>query len=356
MKGIGKHVRRKLRQYILFAADRIFGPVLNDKLAASLGGFGSILLMHRVVARKSDSAACNLTITTAYLESAIAYLRRAGAEFVALPDLSEALAQRKPFPRRAVALTFDDGYRDNLTLALPILQKHGVPATIFVPSGAPDRNMDVWFLRLEKAVMSNRSVRVDHPALPHELPADTLDQKADTYRRVTGFLCADMKGRRVYLERLLPQHEISDESLMAEHFATWDELRATETDPLLTIGAHTVSHPVLCKLNETEAFSEMVKGRERLTDELSRDIRLFSYPYGGRTECRSREYRLAKKAGFDLAVTTRYGNLHSGHRRHPYALPRITLGGLQENIAALATDVFCQATPRAADAHSMSSR
>jgi peptidoglycan/xylan/chitin deacetylase (PgdA/CDA1 family) len=310
-----------------------------------MAGVGCIFVMHRVVAQKGDSAAHNLTITTGFLDEALGFLREAGVEFISLSTLGQRLAAGGPFPRPVACFTFDDGYRDNLTLALPILRKHQAPATVFTPSGAPDNTMDVWFLRLEKAVMSRDELRLDAPGLPPVIATGTAAEKFDAYWRISKFVHKDIAHNKIHIRRLLPFEAISDEALAAEWFMTWGELRELADDPLMTIGGHTVNHPVLCNLDERDALYEMTAGRDRLSAELGRTIDLFSYPYGGREEIGRRECSLAAKAGFSLAVTTRYDNLHLSNGGRLFELPRMTLGGLQENLAALALDVFGKSEP-----------
>jgi peptidoglycan/xylan/chitin deacetylase (PgdA/CDA1 family) len=333
-------MRRKLKQIALTVAQRALDQGSFRRVAGAFSGVGAVFMMHRVVVAKAESAAANLTVTTEFLDRTLSYLREQGVEFVTLAELSERLSGRRPSGRRMVALTFDDGYRDNLTLALPILRKHQIPATIFVPSGAPDRAMDIWFLRLEKAVMTNEALRPNVAGLPDLLPAGSTAEKCAAYQSLVRFVQQDLKRNRHVVESLLPCERISNEALMAESFASWAELRDAAADPLLTIGGHTVSHPVLSKLDGGDALAEMVTGRERLESELDRAIKLFAYPYGGRTECGSREFEMARRAAFDLAVTTRYDCVRPSHGGNLFALPRMTLGGLRESLDAVALDVF----------------
>lgn len=333
-------MRRKVRQLVLSSALKACSPHAYNGLAKALSGVGCIFAMHRVVEQKSDSAARNLTITTGFLDEALGFLRESGAEFISLKSLAQRLQAGGPFTRPMVCLTFDDGYRDNLTLALPILRKYRAPATIFTPSGAPDRSLDVWFLRLEKAVMSNEELRPDIPGVPSVLATSTPAQKFDAYRRLSDHVHQDISQNKRHILQLLPPERISDEALAAEYFLSWSELRELADDPLATIGGHTVNHPVLCDLDEGEALHEIVAGRNRLSAELDRKIDVFSYPYGGRVEIGKREVRLARQAGFDLAVTTSYDQVRARHGDNLFKLPRMALGGLRESIGALTFDVL----------------
>jgi peptidoglycan/xylan/chitin deacetylase (PgdA/CDA1 family) len=331
-------MRRKLKK-IALALGRAISPDLEARLATVFGGRGAILLMHRVVRRKSDTAAADLTVTTTFLAEALAFMRAAGMEFVTLGELGRRLAEGETVSRRAVALTFDDGYRDNLTLALPILRRFWAPATIFVPSGAPDRTMDAWFLRIEKAVALCEALRPGHVELPAVLPCRSTEEKRAAYQALVRWIHRDIARNRILADNLLPKSVISDEALLAEHFASWGEIREAAEDPLLSFGGHSVSHPVLSSLSASDAFAEMAKGRERLEAELQRPIPHFAYPYGGPAACGAREFALAERAGYALAVTTRYDCVLPRHKEALLALPRITLGGREESLDALACDL-----------------
>ena len=263
---------------------------------------------------------------------------------MSLHDLQARVASGASFAGTAVALTFDDGYRDNLTIALPILRKHKAPATIFVPSGAPDRDMDVWFLRLENAVMESEVLKLDLPGLPSSVSVRTPEQKYRAYRALSNHIHRDLQRKRHLASVIWPSRKISDEALIANLMVDWAELRAAAGDPMLAIGGHTVSHPVLERLDPFEAYREIAVGRQRLEAEIHHPVTQFSFPYGGRGECGPREFDMVARAGFDLAVTTRYGTIRPHQFRKPFALPRITLGGLREDLRELALDVFGAST------------
>jgi peptidoglycan/xylan/chitin deacetylase (PgdA/CDA1 family) len=297
------------------------------------GGLGTIFTMHRVVSSKADCLNEALTITDEYLDHVIGHFRCAGVDFVSLDEVYARLISNETPSRRFISLTFDDGYRDNLTHALPVLQRHGVPATVYAVNSAPDRTLEPWWIRLECAIRSHDQVVLDWPDFQGELATDTLVKKTQAYFRLSGYIHRNLAHNRPLVERLLPKSEVSDEALTVEHFMSWDELRQFASDPLITIGAHTVNHPPLSQLDETAAFAEMMLGRDQLENELNVPIKHFAYPFGSRSECGPREFALAARAGFATAVTTRAGNIFREHQDHRMALPRYFLGGLDEEIS-----------------------
>jgi peptidoglycan/xylan/chitin deacetylase (PgdA/CDA1 family) len=112
---------------------------------------------------------------------------------------------------------------------------------------------------------------------------------------------------------------------------TWDEIAAVAADPLITIGAHTVSHPMLAKHDDVTARYEIVQSRDRLARELGCNVAHFAYPVGDSGSAGPRDFALAQEAGFTTAVTTRPGHVFAGHAVHPHALPRVSVNGLHQS-------------------------
>jgi peptidoglycan/xylan/chitin deacetylase (PgdA/CDA1 family) len=310
----------------------IYDMGLFGVLGRMYAGMGTIFAMHRVVSSKADSLHQELTIADEYLDCVIRYFRCADVDFVSMDEVYARLNGERP-GRRFIALTFDDGYRDNLTHALPVLKRHRVPAIVYVASCAPDRVIDPWWLRLERAIRRHDQLVLDWPNFKKRLATDTLARKIEAYSELSKYIHRDLARNLPLVERLLPKGDVDDGSLIVEHFMNWDELRELASDPLITIGAHTVSHPLLSALDESAAFAEMTRGRSRLEEELNVPIKHFAYPFGAKLDCGPREFALAARAGFMTAVTTRKGNIFQEHRNHCLALPRYFLGGSDETIS-----------------------
>lgn len=334
-------LRTRMRQFSKWVAFQgIYYAGVYSLISRRYSGMGSIFLMHKVVEAKTDSLATELTISVNFLDSVIARLKPK-ADFVTLDQVHERLTRDKAdkVTRPFVALTFDDGFRDNLTLALPILRRHGVPAMVYVPSGAPDRTLDPWPWRLEKAIRSLSEVSLDRPGLPRRLSTRTWTEKRAAFRMLTLYVHKNIPAHREVSEMLLSRAQISDEAIIAEHFASWKELRELASDPLIAIGGHSVTHASLLDLTEDRAMAEISNGRQRLIAQLGLPISHFAYPYGERSNCSRRELALAAGAGFVTGVTNIVGNIFRQHGDNLMCLPRIGLGGSKEEISSAILDL-----------------
>jgi peptidoglycan/xylan/chitin deacetylase (PgdA/CDA1 family) len=236
---------------------------------------------------------------------------------------------REDDARRFACFTFDDGYKDNLSFALPIFERYEAPFTVYVTTCQIQGTIDNWWSGLAEILRNHERIQVEELGDHYEVR--TLQEKARLYRQLKQ---AAEKGTfsAAGISAFLASYSINLPEIMARDALTLDELRELSSSPLVEIGAHTASHPRLSQLSEAEAQSEMASNKTWLEDLLQQGIRHFAYPYGDAVSCGSREAKLAKITGFDTAVTTRIGNIFAEHCQFATALPRIRMFSSRENI------------------------
>ncbi len=290
-------------------------------------GAGSIIVAHSVVEDPADYFFDHLRTSAAFLETILRHLGKAGIDIVSLDEAMRRL--REDDPRRFACFTFDDGYKDNLTVALPILERYEAPFTVYVTTCHIEGTIDNWWSGLAEILKNHDRIEVEALGGRHEVR--TLQQKTQVYRQ---FKQAAESGALspAGISAFLKSHAINLPQIVARDALNVEDLRELSSSPLVEIGAHTASHPRLSQLSEAEARSEMAGNKTWLEDLLQREIRHFAYPYGDAGSCGPREAELAKMTGFDTAVTTRIGNLFADHRDFSMALPRIRLFSARENI------------------------
>jgi len=229
----------------------------------------------------------------------------------------------------AVAVTFDDGYADNLHAALPILAELGIPATFFVSTfifDAPDgRWREFWNDALERLVLDGAAypprfeLRDDRfgRSWPTTNPAERLALHDELHRCM---LKIGAERRVAWLEQLRAWSGAEARGREENRPLDAEELRALAAHPLVTIGAHSVSHSPLAALSEAEQRREIVHSRRRLEELIDRPVEVFAYPYGSRREYGRTAARLCREAGFRKAATTLPGQVHRWS--DPWQLPR----------------------------------
>ena len=269
------------------------------------GGLGLILMFHRFADPKKQIDP-NGVISARSFDQLLGYIRKRGPEIIALRDVPRAIIER----RRFVCLTMDDGYRSNVEIALPVLRRHNAPASIFVPSSILDRTIDAWWLQLEEIARLHANPRLAYENMLMEIKKkpETLGQLRESF--------------------IATQEELND-----RYFLSASEIMALGRDPLIEIGGHTITHPQLKRLSDDEVTREISQNKKDLEGLLQRPVESFAYPFGDTQACGAREYALACKAGYKVAVTTREGNIFPAHATHMTALPRYNVRGCSDGLA-----------------------
>lgn len=321
-----------LKNCLYYGASRIGDlPFFREWFAAR----AVIIVFHEI---QRDCQAELMTGTSVPLfEYALNWLQRNGWSIVSLDECIEKLASNDRSRRYAV-LSFDDGYRDNVSVALPILERHNAPFMIYVPTGAPMRSMQSWWLGLRKLFLSRDKVTID--ALGRQFHCSDLRSKISALDEVRRWVSQDLR-RAVLLAPTFKQHGISLAALNDAYFLDERELSILARHPLASIGGHTTSHPALPTLEQSSARAELADNRRYLENLLQSPVRHVAYPYGA---CGPREEHLANEVGFQTAVTTLKARLYD-HKLTPFALPRISvsnhldfrarMSGITEAIQAL---------------------
>lgn len=288
--------------------------------AVSPGGRGgrlSILIFHRVVARRDPIL--NWDPDATEFARMMQWLKES---FNVLP-LAQAIARLRDrsLPPRAAAITFDDGYADNCTVAMPILQAHGLTATFFVATGYLDGGR-MWNDAIIEAVRHCKRARLD---LSDEgLGVHELNSEGALRRAIISIL-NQVKYRK-------PEERLK----AADYVAAVSGTGLASSGPMMTsaqvqrmhrggmsIGAHTVTHPILARLLPAEVRSEVAESKRFLESLLQERVGLFAYPNGKpNVDYRASDAELIRGLDFDGAVTTAWGVADG--RSDLMQLPRFT--------------------------------
>ncbi|WP_424594368.1 polysaccharide deacetylase family protein [Bradyrhizobium sp.] len=268
-----------------------------------------------------------LKVTPGFLETVITVVKTAGFDCIGLDDVPERLtkdSRRKPF----AVFTLDDGYKDNRDYAYPIFKRHGVPFTIYVPSSFADGTGDLWWLNLEEAIRQASALTLEMNSKSRTFALSSAQEKTEAFDQIYWWLRELPEDRaRAIVRRLAREAGVDVSGVCVRLVMNWDEIRALAADPLITIGAHTTHHLALANLAPARMRREIAESVARVTAELGRPCRHFSYPYGCEMSAGSREFDAAAELGLATAVTTRKGLIHERHETALTALPRLSLNG-----------------------------
>ena len=295
-----------------------------------LQGVGAILTLHHVRPPRPDRFQPNrlLEITPRFLTRVVKYLRGSGLDLVSLDEMHRRMIERD-FSRRFVCLTFDDGYRDTMKWAYPILREGNVPFAVYVPTSFPDRLGELWWLALEAVIARNDHIGLQIDGRNRTFDCRTVAEKRELYDEMYWWLrgMPTETEMRDVVRNLAACYHVDIAAFCNDLCMSWEEIAELATDHLVTIGAHTVNHPMLAKLPIEAVRSEMDLSRSVIEAALSMRPQHLSYPIGDRSSAGPREFTIAAELGFKTAVTTRPGVLFPQHSRCLTALPRISLNG-----------------------------
>ena len=292
-----------------------------------------ILMYHRVCSPRIDP--WDLAVSNECFEEQMQYLKQHRTT-LAMSDFVNQL-QAGTLPKTAVAITFDDGYRDNLVNARPVLERHGLSATLFLATGYVDAKKLYWWDELAnmileapepaqlEVVLAGSTLLVcwgipeeDDLAGSWQASQDPRTERQKAYlslwRKLKQAIPTEQETALIYLRSQLM---VSTDSLTEPMGAA--EVTQALQGGVFTLGAHTVNHPALSELNSNEARQEIAQSRERCEAIAAATVQGFAYPYGAMgAEVRATVQLL----GFRWACSTEHGFVSSDNCKL-YALPRI---------------------------------
>jgi peptidoglycan/xylan/chitin deacetylase (PgdA/CDA1 family) len=301
---------------------------LTAPLRRVWAGLGTCLMYHRLctddfIPEGRFWPNRELVVREGEFDRQMAYLAR-NHNCLSLPDAVRLLRSGR-LPKRSVIVTFDDGYLDNLTLALPILKAHGVPATIYITTGMVENTTTPWWYELEQIIRRQDHLEFEWNGRPRSEKIIDSRRKRDCYERINRM----MKSMNPADQRRLLERLSNDAGRRLQ--GGWEvldrgQVRHLAKEPLITIGAHTHRHPVLSSLPPGQLRVELQGSRRLLEEWTGTPVTHLAYPFGGRQQAGSREFHAAEELGFESATTTRLGHLHAFHARRLFTLPRIAIG------------------------------
>ena len=310
-----------------------------------LSGCGGILMLHRVTDMNWSPLGVNsnLTVTPAFLDAVLGDLRRRRIPLVSLDEMLEGV--RNGRPRSVVAITADDAYLDNFTEALPVLEAHDAPFTLYVAPALVSGEVEPWWEVLEETVARRDLVYLPTPQGLVGVECADAEQKRSAFWRLKTYLTEEVaeEDQQQVLKRIVGPPGPGEEP--PRRFVNWKEVRDLAAHRLVTIGAHTVHHYNLRRVSADTVLREMTDSARILEIETGERPRHFAYPYGFAAAVGAREVEIARKAGFASAVTTRHGVILPRHARHMHALPRISINGRYQRLRYVRTLLSGLTTP-----------
>jgi peptidoglycan/xylan/chitin deacetylase (PgdA/CDA1 family) len=302
-----------------------------------VAGAGVILRFARVSPRRAGrfQPLTSEEVTPKFLDRTIRALKRWRYDIVTLDEVCRRAVIMEQ-QRRFVCLTFDGCYKDLIAAAYPILSRHRVPFTVYIPTAFPDRVGESWWLALEQIIAkeSRISLMIDHTERHFTIRAVAEKRELFEFLRNRMRQLAPEEAS-VAVRDLCKRYSVDLDAVSRDASMSWSDLVRLADDPLVTFGTATVNYPALSKLKDAHAAREMQMGRAVAETALQRELTHFAYPYGDRDSFRRAHVVMAEELGFDSAVSTISGIVAPEGRTNLRALPRIAWNGRQTSLRVM---------------------
>jgi len=306
------------------SAKKVFVATGALRFAHMLAAPAAVILRYHSIQDRpeqfADTIGCDSIHATSIFERHMELVAKRFSA-VSMDDIALFLKGDKTLPRRAVAITFDDGYKDNFRLAAPILNRFGIPGTFYVLVDAVDRSKAPWYCVLRHAFRTAQNPKWTDPATGkvHDLTGSQAREEA--FLNAAG-ICAKSSAstREEVVQNATRCLEPEPFPLESDLMMTWDEAR-TLVNSGHTVGSHTMTHPNVAQVSPGEARSELTDSKLKLEKELGETVKHFSYPHPAlNPQWNESTLKITEELGYATAVTTNIGAVRADSR--PLAIPR----------------------------------
>ncbi len=238
-------------------------------------------------------------------------------------------ARERDLPTDSVAITFDDGYRDNYENALPILRRLDLPATVFLVTGTVEKNELIWHDRVFVIFHLTQMKKLNYNGQSY--PMRSRQEKQDAIRMCLLNLRRCLPEQRDYEIQVLGRTlGVQDFSNHQADKLSWDEIR-TMAEWRITFGSHTVTHPILSRVSPETAYREIVDSKKDIEAHLGKSVRLFAYPNGNADDFNETTKEILSAAGYRFALTAIWGA--NDRHRDPLELRRVGMWGTRHHVS-----------------------
>lgn len=301
---------------------RFYYPVFYSAKFRNAAGY--IFMLHRVSDIEPNKLFPNenMKVSQGYLDN---FIRQTKNRFniISISEIKEYLQMRQK--KKFIVFTMDDGYKDNLTEALPVFKKYNVPFTIFAAANFPGNNAVLWWYELEDLLLKNEEIILSDGSV-YKCVSKTEKERVFLEIRLK-ILALNQEDLVNELNKMFCNYKINWSAKCEELCLSWDDLRKLKGEPLVTIAAHTAHHFNLKALKcENDVINEIKQGVDLFNEKLGMRPDFFAFPFGSDNEVSQREVNILEKMPFEAAFLAYGGAVkYDSLKKRRFALPRIML-------------------------------
>ncbi len=260
-----------------------------------------ILIYHRVNDRKDLFTIDRVPVKN--FEQQIKYLKN-NFRILSLGEILGKIEHQRKIPKRALALTFDDGYEDNYQYAYPILKKYNVPATIFLTVDVIENEKMLWFDEVLDAFINTKKKEIAILGSGEKVAIISEKEKLKTCFKVLGKLKRlPVDERNDKIKNLVKELGLDWRKNKGNEMLKWDQINKMAKDNI-TFGSHTMTHPILSKSLVSDMKLELEESKRILEERTNRPVEYLAYPNGKRADFHTNVVKIVKDVGYKAGLTT----------------------------------------------------
>lgn len=268
--------------------------------------FGGILMLHRIDTPDARGIWYNqhLKFSPQTFEIMVDYARKHKCRFVSLDEMADAIRKKKKV-RRWIAITLDDGYRDNYENGTPVFRKLNIPYTIYVCTKMVNGEMLYWWEILEKLILGQNEVVLNDGRI---FDCSTKEKKEQTFLDIRELILKlPQDNLKENLKTLFANYDINWDYGNDILGLTWEQINELSEEPLAAIGNHTYSHRAFTGLTDDEIKEDINKAAGEMEEKARKEMKHFAFPFGEATAVSQHDIELIKELGFKTSATTNDG-------------------------------------------------
>ncbi len=297
-----------------------FAKSIRKQLHSRMYGNCAVLLYHRVCNYTSDPQL--LCVTPENFESHIRFLKQ-NYTVLDIEEWKNNILNHKKFKPNSVVITFDDGYEDNFSQALPILEKYKVQVLFYICTGNINTDKEFWWDELERLLLfdpvNKTSLKIEIKGIKREVGLNKSERETLYSDLLPVLRSMRPEDRNAILKDLILQ--TGNSSTRATHRSmTWEEVKKMSASGSTVIGAHTLNHPSLAVLSVKEQQEEIGESKRILEEKIGKPVEHFSYPFGTKLDYTDDTIRLCRELQFKI-VSANYPYIAHSHS-DPFQVPR----------------------------------
>ena len=296
---------------------RLFVSRLLCRPSVPIGG---ILMLHRIDRPAFDGIWYNqhLKFSPQIFDNMIRYARKHKCRLVSLDEMEEAIREKKNV-RRWIAITLDDGYRDNYLNGVSLFRKLNIPYTIYVCTKMVKGGMLYWWEILEQLILRHDVIVLNDG---RTIDCSTKEAKEQAFLDIREIILKLPQNNLIErLKKLFGNYEIDYNYGNDSLGLTWEQIKELKNDPLATIGNHTYSHCAFTGCTDDEICVDIKHATDDMRANTGINMQHFAFPFGEATAVSQHDVDLIKQLGFKTSATTKDGLV--SHGTDPLELPRI---------------------------------